>query len=664
MKNWFSVKADKNRIHLGIYAVIAVIFYFISQSLYQSDFVALLCAASIFCILEFRLFVKKDTPVVLQGFLLLCFAVVIFLVMQLTISCGSLQIGIVKFAMNIFIVAGLLGLFWFITGKLKIAAIIVIVLTEILAIANHLVVQARSFEIQFSDFSSLGTAAGVADKYTFTLSDSTLLGIIFAVFFVLFLLKTKSQKHERTWKVSLLAVACMVLCVITVGVIYSQIGSGVIAYQDKYWKYRGSERNGFFVNMVYSASATRVVVPEGYNSDELVEKTEEFLETHPETQTDKKRPNVIVIMNETFSDVHHITEYFGGEMLTDVPLTPFLDSLDDSSSNVIKGHALASVYGGNTANSELEFLTGLSIQFIPRNTVAYNLYMNENNGFTIVDSFNQAGYETVSIHPEDPVNWQRESIYEYFQFDKSLFKGDFADIPEEDYYRTHVSDGAVYDKIIETYENKDEDTPLFTFAITMQNHSGYGTPGFDFTVDMGEKNNYYSIREYLSCINNSDRAFGELVEYFESQEEETIILFFGDHQPSLSNIAARFYGISDDDPTLKQQGKYIVPYVFWANYDINCERATSLTSINFLSSWLRDMVDIPETSFNKFVDGLNEEVMAINAMGWFDHDYIFYESDYSNPNLSESLELYNWLQYNMLFDDKDKKTEIYTVPEK
>jgi len=182
-------------------------------------------------------------------------------------------------------------------------------------------------------------------------------------------------------------------------------------------------------------------------------------------------------------------------------------------------------------------------------------------------------------------------------------------------------------------------------------------------VDIGEKNNYYSIREYLCCINNSDKAFSELVEYFEGQEEETIILFFGDHQPSLSNIAGRFYGISDDAPTLEQEAKYVVPYVFWANYDIDCERATSFTSINFLSSWLRDMVDIPETPFNKFVDSLNREVMAINAMGWFDHSGNFHESDYSKPNLSESLKLYNWLQYNMIFDEKNRKTEIYTVPE-
>jgi hypothetical protein len=177
-------------------------------------------------------------------------------------------------------------------------------------------------------------------------------------------------------------------------------------------------------------------------------------------------------------------------------------------------------------------------------------------------------------------------------------------------------------------------------------------------------NKYTGIREYLTSINNSDKALKELIEYFQGVDEETIIVFFGDHQPSLSNIASKFYGLSDDDPTEQQLAKYVVPYFFWANYDIECERATELTSINFLSSFLRDMVDIPETKFNQFVKALNTEVMAINAMGWYDHDGNFHESSYSNPQLNGGLGIYSQLQYNMLYDAKDKLKALYTIPKK
>ncbi len=662
MNDWFNLNWDKKKLHILIYAVIAFVFYGIGKSLTDWDTIGFFTGLAVFLILEFRLEIKREAPVLIRAILLCGMAFLIFIIMQMTISCGVLLIGIVKFAMNIILVGGLIALFWLITGKLKAAAIIVTVFTQILAVANHLVVQARSFEIQFSDFFSLGTAAGVADQYAFELSDRTLLGIIWAVVFIFLLAKTKFPHRERTWKTTACSAVCALIALGFVGIIYSQFASGFIAYQDKYWKYRGSERNGFFVNMVYSASATRIIKPEGYNTDTLAEKTQDYIRENDGENGEKKRPNVIVIMNETFSDVHHIAEFMGGYIPSDIQLTPFLDSLSDEDPNIIKGHALSSVYGGNTANSELEFLTGLSIQFIPRNTVAYNLYIQEDNSFTIVNSFNEAGYKTVSIHPENPTNWQRKYIYEYFNFDTTVFKDDFASIPDEDYYRGHVSDAAVYDKIIDLYENMEGDQPLFTFAITMQNHSGYSTPGFEYTVDMAEKNGYFGIREYLSAINNSDAAFKELVEYFEKQDEETIIVFFGDHQPSLANIAQKFYGVEDEDPTLLQESKYVVPYVFWANYEIDCERATPFTSINFLSSWLREMVDLPETPFNKFVDCVNRDVMAINAMGWFDHDFNFHESDYSNPNLSDPLKLYSHLQYNMLFDKEEKITELFSLP--
>lgn len=665
MKNWFTVKRDKEKKHLIIYGAVSVVFVVVALLLSVHWATSLISGAVLFLLLQFRLTFSENLPVWVQDVFMVVLALIVFVLMQVTISCGVFLIGIFKFIMNVLIVLGMTSLLWAITGKLKVSVIAVTVFTQIFAIADHLVVQARSFEIQFSDFASLGTAAEVADQYVFTLSEITKIGLILSVLFITALVMTKFPKKQRSWKQGVFclgAVICAALCVV---IVYTQVGASIISYQDKYWKYRGSERNGCFVNMIYSASATRVLVPEDYDADKIVGETEDYIEKETAKDPDnKKRPNVIVIMNETFSDVQNITEYMGGEMNTDIEVTPFLDSLDNNAPNIIKGHALASVYGGNTANSELEFLTGLSVQFIPRNTVAYNLYMNENNSFTIVDSFNEAGYKTVAIHPENPTNWQRDSIYDYFHFDEKYFKDDFSHVPEEDYFRGHISDSSVYEKIIELYENKEEGTPLFNFTITMQNHSGFSTIGFDYGVEIEGMNKYTGIREYLTSINNSDTAFKGLIEYFENVDEETIIVFYGDHQPSLSNIASKFYGVSDDDPTLKQLSKYAVPYVFWANYDIDCERATELTSINFLSSWLRDMVDIPETELNRFVDEINTEVMAINSMGWFDHDYNFHESSYSAPELNDSLRLFSYLQYNMLFDEENRKTELFALPKK
>ncbi|MBQ4066960.1 MAG: LTA synthase family protein [Clostridia bacterium] len=672
IKSWGQIKRYKDKKHLIIYGIIAAAFAAICLLLSVHWATSIISGVVVFFFLQFRLEITDKFPVWIQSIIMVALSLLVFILMQVTISCGVLLIGGFKFIMNLILFVGLICTVWLITGKLKIAVIAITVLSQILAIADHLVVQARSFEIQFSDFFSLGTAAQVADQYKFELSEITKIGIILSVLFITFIVMTKFPERERNWKqfgVCMAGFVCGVLCVV---VIYTQVGASVISYQDKYWKFRGSERNGFLVNMIYSASATRVLVPEGYDAESLENMVDGFEGNITEGEDDtKRRPNVIVIMNETFTDVSNITEYLGGNVPTNIPVTPFLDSLDDSAPNIIKGHALSSVYGGNTANSELEFLTGLSIQFIPRNTVAYNLYINEGNSFTMVDAFKEAGYNTVAIHPENPTNWQRDTIYDYFGFDEQYFKDAFDGLEENEdngIYRGHVSDGAVYDKIIDLFENKEEGEPLFNFTITMQNHSGYNTLGFDHKVDIEGMSTYYGIREYLTSINNSDRALKRLIEYFSSVEEETVIVFFGDHQPSLSNVAGKFYGLNDDSSTKDQLAKYVVPYFFWANYnideDVDDDRDPTLTSINFLSTRLRDLVDIPETEFNVFVDKLNSKVMAMNAMGWFDWDYNFHESAYSTPDLSDGLKLYNYLQYNMMFDSTNKMEELYSVVKK
>lgn len=663
---WVRIKKTTDKKTLLCFAAAAVIFAVAAALLGVNIFISIAGGILLFAVLTFKIEFADSLPVWMRFIILLLLTLIVFILMQTAISCGIFLISPLKFFMNVIILAGLSSLLWMVTGNVKISITIVTVICYFVAIADHLVVQARSFEIQFSDFSALGTAARVAGGYSFTLLTVTKLGIVLGIVFLTFVMRCRFPSHERSWKRTAFCLGSIIATYLCAVVIYTQFCASFIGYQDKYWMYRGSERNGFLVNIIYSASATRVTEPEDYDAAVLEEELDIYLEAEDDGKgslvESEKKPNVIVIMNETFSDVHNIAAYMGKEMKTDVPVTPFLDSLSDKEPNIIKGHAIASVYGGNTANSELEFLTGQSIQFIPRNTVAYNLFMTELNSFSVVNNFNNAGYRTVGMHPEQPVNWQRDKIYSYFDFDEVYFMDDFTEgLGEDGWFRDHVSDQAVYNKIIYLYENKEEGDPLFTFAVTMQNHGGYTTAGFDYTVNIEGYENYTGIREYLSCIKNSDEALKNLISYFEAADEETVIVFFGDHQPSLSNIASKFYGLDDSSTVEDQQAKYAVPYLIWANYDIDCDRAASITSINYLSSWLLDIVDADLTDFQRFIKKVNTEVPMLNSMGWYDNGGVFHDSSYSAPDLSESLKLYSRLQYNAMYDNKGRLPDLFGI---
>ena len=168
------------------------------------------------------------------------------------------------------------------------------------------------------------------------------------------------------------------------------------------------------------------------------------------------------------------------------------------------------------------------------------------------------------------------------------------------------------------------------------------------------------LKTFFSDTTDDKIVFTD-ADMFEKEDEETIILFYGDHQPSLSNIASKFYLLNDDSPQKEQQAKYVVPYLFWANYPIECERATPLTSINYLSSWLLDMTGVGGTDFDRFVKKTNEEIMAINSMGWMDYDLKFHETDYVNQNYSDLLKLYSHLQYNAMYDKEHKLSSIFGI---
>ncbi len=662
---YFHITCDREKKHLILYGVISVLMAAVAALLGVHWALALLGGGAMMLFLMFRFYVEDSVTVPFRFLILFCFTAVIFLLMQTAISCGFILIGPLKFIMNLVLLTGLVSLFWMVSGSIKMSVTVVTVFCFLVGIADHLVVQARSFEIQFSDLSSIGTAAEVAGGYSFEVSQTSMTAIILGACFITFVLRSRFPSHERSWHRTAISMGSITLTVLCAILIYTQLWSGVIGYQDKYWKYRGSERNGFWVNIIYSASATRVTRPDGYDPEKLPGELESYLEdSEPVEKNESKKPNVIVVMNETFCDVHNVAAYMGGEMKCSVSPTPFLDSLSGDDDNIMRGYALASVYGGNTANSELEFLTELSVQYIPRNTVAYNLYLKEENTFSIVDLFREAGYRTVGMHPENRTNWQRNKIYSIYGFDETYFADDFTDLTEEDMFRGHISDAAAYRKVEEVFENKKPDEPLFAFVVTMQNHGGYLGTGFtpdDYTVNIEGFENYMSIREYLASIHNADEALHSLIEYFGKEDEETIILFYGDHQPSLSNIASKFYLLNDDSPQKEQQAKYVVPYLFWANHPISCERATPFTSINYLSSWLLDMTGVGGTDFDRFVKKTNEEIMAVNAMGWFDYDYNFHETDYIHPDYSETLKLYGNLQYNAMFDKEQKLPEIFGI---
>ena len=341
---------------------------------------------------------------------------------------------------------------------------------------------------------------------------------------------------------------------------------------------------------------------------------------------------------------------------------PFLRSLTE---NTVKGYAYSSVFGGTTANSEYEFLTGNTTAFLPAGTVPYQMYVSPGDP-SLVGQMEALGYTTIAAHPYRSSGWNRPTVYADYGFDEVYFESDFQDraYMRGDERTGYVTDRCDYENLIRWYEEKEEGQPLFLFNVTMQNHSAYQMAWTNLPKEVwltGElENRFQTVNQYLSLVYQSDQAFEDLINYFSQVEEPTMILLFGDHQPQ---VATNFYTdvLGTNPDTATAQKKQMVPFVLWANYDIPEAQGVEL-SLNYLSALLMDTANLPMTGYQKFLSQLWETAPVINTVGIRDAQGNWYGENAALPEeLDRAIEDYKVLLYNNVFDKKDRVESFFTL---
>lgn len=525
-----------------------------------------------------------------------------------------------------------------ITARVNLSIVISHSFFMVLGFVNYFVYLFRDNEFTFADLRSIGTGLSVASNYELVLHDRGWHVIILSTLFFLFLRMVPISFKKRQY-VRLLSGPCAILACILVAL-------NTYKMNTETWEQKGTYLNGYVLNFVLSARDSFVSPPEGYYVDEIrgLEETYATVEKNPLGEELEEKPTVIVIMNESFADLSVI-----GELETNAPLTPFMDSLGE---NTVKGYALASVFGAKTPNSEWEFLTGSSMAFLPSGSVVYQQYISD-TPTSLVSTMKNEGYTCVAMHPYYETGWSRDLIYPNLGFDEIYFLDDFA---QNELIRKYVSDRELYAKIIERYESRGRNENLFVMSITMQNHGGYTTTYENFEENYYKTGRSYTdANQYFSLIRESDDALAELITYFSMVEEPVEIVFFGDHQPSLNK---KFYQLMNGKGlsglTLEElEALYTVPFFIWTNYDTP-EDTVEITSLNFLSTMTLERAGIDLPPYHQFMSDLMEVVPAINARGYYSLEkqrYLHVEDALGEELLWISK--YEKLQYNSLFDRKN-----------
>lgn len=549
----------------------------------------------------------------------------------------------------------LLGLaILFIVGSIKFALRIMLSCSLVFGLINYYVLKFRSTPFVPWDLWSIKTAKNVASNYNYALSTNAIIVII--CFFVFFLLSHFLDFKVKNIKIRLLAAVMTVLGVFMLAQMVQNDDNSykLDLYPFLFTPDYMNRVNGATITFTMNLKYLKIDKPSDYSKQNVKNILKEYQKNKTDNEfkkikfenKDKKRikdyPNIIVVMDEAFSDLEIL-----GDIHTNEELLPNLKKLQESASYNIKnaagnnikiqtGYLNVSVCGGNTANTEFEFLTGNTMAFLPSGSIPYQQYIKKDLQ-ALPRQLRNLGYKCYALHPYFKDGWERQKVYPMLGFEKFYSLENYEN-PE--YIRDYISDRTVVNKIIELYEKKDKNDRLFLFNVTMQNHGSYYEEFKNFTPSVkvvGSSN--FSLKQYLSLINKTDKDLDTLIRYFKNKSEKTIIVFFGDHQPSDSVVNTIFELNGKDTSKLDLQtikNRYKVPYVIWANYDIKVQNNKEL-SVNYLATDVLKMANIPTSPYQNFLFDLQKKHSVITSI--------------DKPKDDKMLKKYKNIQYYNLFDN-------------
>lgn len=571
------------------------------------------------------------------------------------------------------------------SGSLRLSYLIVNPLLFGLGVAHSYIMDFRGTPFLPMDFLSVKTAVGVANTYNYTPTYKIMTAAMIFIFTIIIGVKTKTPKYNIITKIIARSFAGTFSAVLLILFYFTSVFADMGVRPDFWNQTRGYHNYGFAFNFFCNTKYMYMSEPSNYNPDEVknyVSSVVENTDSKPDTDEEEYvKPNIICIMNESLSDLSVL-----GNLTTNEDYMPFIRGLTE---NTVKGNLYVPVIGAGTSNTEFEFLTGHTTAFLPSGSNAYMLYV-KNPLASLVSTLKGQGYSAFALHPYYSAGWNRTEVYSFMGFDKftslenimdiSLMREyqnngsdpDFLQSLIEQYYpgsnmliRQYVSDSYDYKLLIEDYESRDKSVPYFAFNVTMQNHGGYTNSCVNFNeliYATSVSKAYTKANKYLSLVKASDDAFKELVDYFSSVKEPTVICMFGDHQPSVeSEFIAEVMGVANLSglTPIQEQSRHITPFIIWANYDID-EANIEMLSSNYLSSLVLQTAGVKMPEYSKYLLKLSQTLPVIDTVGYIDNEGNYYKWSDVSP-YSHLLDEYEKIQYNSIFDTANINSDIFYI---
>lgn len=275
------------------------------------------------------------------------------------------------------------------------------------------------------------------------------------------------------------------------------------------------------------------------------------------------KPDILFVMSETLYDPLKLP----GVVLNRDPLA-YMKSLQEKHWG---GELYVQSYGGGTAQTEYEVLTGYRVDY-----TSVSAYLDQTIVHEGMDSLatllKKYGYYTTAMHPSYGSVYNREKAYRNMGFDETVFIGDMA--PAYSDVGPFPSDKYLFEEIIRQYEDRPENQPWFSFVVTYQNHGGfdYGYNKHGIIASKTDGTQMENASTFANALCESDVQLERLIDYFASRKRPFVLVIFGDHAPALSQVDCHIGGSMEE-----QYRIHTTPVLVYSNYGLEISKNTSHT---------------------------------------------------------------------------------------
>lgn len=430
----------------------------------------------------------------------------------------------------------------------------------ILGIINGCILSNRVTPFGFTDLKCINDLFAMNNTNYFTAEEATIVVIglgLFALFCAVLFIKGP-RYQGRIHKIVVLASIVSVMFIgLPVTTSAAQNANVVASYFSNIAQ--GYENYGFIYGFSSSVVDRGMSKPDDYTEEHVAEITDKAESTKQETTVTKDdAPNIICVLLESFCDPDEIKFLH----YNDDPI-PTFHKLEE---NYSTGYLTVPVVGAGTANSEFEVLTGMSMQYFGTGEYPYKTILKKTDCESTAADLASIGYGTHAVHNNGGNFYSRVNAFSMMGFDTFTSK-ELMNIQTYTPNGSWATDDILVDETIKTLDST-PNQPDFTYTITVGTHGDYPkeqvieNPKYTANGAFDEETrNQWTY--YINQLNEVDTFMADLIDKVSKRDENTVIVFFGDHLPTM--------GLQDSD--MRSGDIYKTKYVTWNNMGLEKQDA-------------------------------------------------------------------------------------------